>query len=245
MLRAIVLHPVILGGIFLVLAPLVVWRAHRRLTLDRAPRLVALLVVVVLLAGVLAAVAGRWGTPLGDAMRLGALERTAIASEAPPGVRLLSERRHVSTYIGMDEYTAGELDPPDRSSYHRAYRVEADLAGVTAGFDRLATDTGWKLVGASCGPAYPVGPGGRHRVTRGYQRGLSGFAATLRITSYTVASTVFPGTAISDVEVLLTAPSVLAGESKPSGDIEEACLAPPASAPAPPAPPGACPAAER
>lgn len=225
--------------------PFVVWRVRRRLTLDPTPRLVAVLVAVTLLAGVLAAVAGRWGTPLGDVMRLRALERTAIATQTPPGVRLLSERRHVSTYIGLEEYTAGDLDPPDRSSYERAFRVETDLASVTAGFDRLATGSGWKLVVASCGPAYPVGPGGRQQVNRGYERRLSGFRATLRVTSFTVASTVFPGTAISDVEVQLTAPSVLAGEAARTGGIDQACLAPPASLPSPPAPAGACPAAGR
>jgi hypothetical protein len=245
-LRALVLHPVVLGGIFLLLAPLVAWRVRRRTgSMDRAPRLVAAALAVTLLAGVLAAVSGRWGTPLGDAFRLRALERTEIAGASPPGVRLIGEGRHVSSYIGLDEYTADEKDPPDRSSYQRAYRVEADLAGVLDGFDRLATRTGWKLVAASCGPAYPVEPAGRYRVSRGYERRLPGFRATLGITSYTVASTVFPGTSISDVEVRLTAPSVLAGEPAPAGTIDRACLAPPPPAPRPPAPQGACPAADR
>ena len=200
---------------------------------------------VSLLAGGLAAVAGRWGTPLGDALRLRALEGTAIATEHPAGVRLLSERRHVSTHIGLDEYTAGDKDPPDPSSYRRTYRAEAELGQVLGGFDQLATGTGWKLVAARCGPQYSFMPHGRHLISRTYERRVAGFTARLGITSASVASTVFPGTTISDVDVWLVAPSVLAGGSKPAYSVDRACLAPPAPAPRPPAPAGACPAAEQ
>ena len=249
-LRFLLLNPVVVGGAFLLLVPLVAWRVRRFLSrsavaLDRASRLVAVLVAVTLLAGVLVAVSGRWGAPLGDAFRLRSLERTAIARQSPPGVRLLSERSHVSYYTGVDEYTADYKDPPDRSSYHRAYRVESDLATVMGGFDRLATETGWKLVSASCGPERSSMPLGRQRVGRVYERRMSGFTATMGIASLTIGSTVFPGTTISDVEVWLTAPSVLVGEEEKAYRIDRACLAPPASTPRPPAPTGACPAADR
>jgi hypothetical protein len=238
----LLLNPVILGGIFVLLAPLVGWLVHRFLsrgarigvTPNLAQRLVGMLIAVSLLAGVLAAISGRWGTPLGDVFRPRALEGTAIAKQSPLGVRLLSERSHVSTYAGIDEYTAGEKDPPDRSSYERIYRAEADVAEVMGRFEQLASKTGWKLVATGCGPARAGVPAGRYRNSRIYERRMSGFGATLEMASFTIASTVFPGTAISDLQVRLTAPSVLAGEAERTHRIDQACLTP-----SPPAPPSA------
>ena len=46
----------------------------------------------------------------------------------------------------------------------------------------------------------------------------------MRVTSFTVASTVFPGTTISDVELRLTAPSVVAAEAEPAYTIDAAGL---------------------
>ena len=251
--RGLLLNPVILGGIFLVLTPLVVWRVHRFLasgagigaTLDLLQRLAGILVAVSLLAGVLTAIAGRWGTPLGDQFRLRALQRTAVASQSPPGVRLLSERSHVSSYAGIDEYTAGEKDPPDTSSYERTFRVEADLPDVASGFEWLASRTGWKLVSAECGPSVLGSSRERQRNARLYERRISGFRATLGIAYFTLPSTVFPETFISDIEVRLRAPSVLAGEPERTYRIDQACLTPPSPAPRPPAPAGACDAASR
>lgn len=252
--RGLLLNPVILGGIFVLLTPLVLWRAHRFLargagvgaTLDQSQRLVGMLVALSLFAGILTAVAGRWGTPLGDLFRLRALQRTAVATEAPPGVRLLAERSRVSSYAGIDEYTADQKDPPDTTDHSRTYRVEANPAEVLGGFVRLAEETGWKLASLGCGTQAAAPTPELHRSGRRYERRIAGFRATLSVISVTLPSTAFPGTAITNVVVSLRAPSVLAGGLPSSSRaVDQACLAPPPALPRPPVPPGACEAANR
>lgn len=253
LLRVLLLNPVILAGIFVLLLPLVIWRTHRFLargarigaTLDRSQRLVGVLVAVSLFAGVLTVISGRWGAGLGDLYRLRALQRTAVAKESPPGLRLLSERGHISSYVGIDEYTADEKDPPDTSSYQRLFRVEGNLPEAVAEFNRSATGSGWRLVASGCGPQMIGSVRESYRNSRTYERRISGFRATLSIASLTLPSQVYPGTVIADVDVRLRAPSVLVGDGPPvARKIDQGC-APLVASPKPPAPSGACPAAER
>lgn len=252
-LRVLLLNPVILAGIFVLLVPFVIWLTHRFLasgagigvTLDRPQHLVGLLVAVSLFAGVLTAISGRWGAGMGDLYRLRSLQRTAVARESPPGVRLLSERRHISSYAGIDEYTADVKDAPDTTSYKRIYRVEGSLPEVVAGFDRLASGSGWKHVATGCGPRMIGSVRESYATNRIYERRVSGFRATLSVSSRTLPSQVYPGTVIADIDVTLRAPSVLVGKPAPvARKIDQSC-APLVASPKPPAPPGACPAAER
>lgn len=252
-LRAILLYPLVLTGLFVLLAPLVAWRVDRFLMSDArtginprpAERVVAMLAAVVLLAGVLSLATLRRGAPLGDRVRLKALERSAPAGPAPPAARLLSEEKHLSTYFGMDEYTAGEKDPPGPTSYRRAYRVEGSLPEVIAALERSISDEGWELRGASCGPESQQATPQRSGSTRRYERRFADFRATLALSWTTTPSTVFPGTATSNVHLLLRAPSALTGDPLRSlGQVDPGCLRPPEAAPLPPAPPGACAAAD-
>ncbi len=151
---------------------------------------------------------------------------------------MLSEREHLSPYRGIDSYTIDSKDAPVPTSYTRLYRVESSLPIVVAGLEQVAGGTGWELVGASCPAAFPFD------ITRQYQRRVAGFRATAAISWATTQSTVFPGTAMSNLQVRLEAPSVYSADPLGSLSPKAACLTPPPSAPLPPPPPGACPAAD-
>lgn len=245
--RVLLLHPVVVAGGFVVAAPLVAWRMHHflvyrsliRETFTRSERAVAVVITVALFAGLLSLTAARWGAPLGDSFRLRALQRSAMASAAPAGAVLVAEREDVSSYLGFAEYTAGKRDRPDTSFYVRSYRVDDSLPKVFAEFERLAKDDGWRLVGSDCGVNRNPGDADRSSVFRRYERRLSGFQAALVLSADTTPSTVFPGTAVSNAEVALHAPSVLSGDPPlEAAELDRRCLGLPTATPAAPPPRG-------
>ena len=241
-LRALVLQPIVVVGLLVVLAPAGAWLVQRRLAqadVDRVPRLIGALVAVSLLAGVLALVPVHLRSVVGDRMRLDALQSTRIGDVVPAGSRLLAVSEHLSPYRGIDSYTISidGRDAPQPTSFTRLLRVETSLPGVVAELEQVARSTGWDLVGATCAEVWPFD-------TRQYQRRLSGFRATVEISWVTTQSAVFPGTAMSNVQVLLEAPSVYTDDPLISLSPKPECLTPPVAAPPPPQPPGVCAATE-